>query len=285
MDKAQKVAIVTDSSCDLTAEQLTHYGIHLISLRVVYSGGEYRDRLEITADELYALMEKELPKTSLPLPEDVSALYEKLASEGYTHVLHFTISSGLSGTYNMVRMLAEDYQGDMNIEVIDSLTLSTGLGMMVLEAAETLAVTGSPAEAVARARAMRVSQLGTFVIKTLEYLRKGGRIGLVEGVVGSILQLKPIIFVNDEGVYQTLAKARGYTNAIDTMIKEAIAKFGDKKICLSVVHGAAADEAKKLLDKLKTVLNVADSFIASVSPVLAIHTGPGLLGIVAHEAQ
>ena len=113
MTKPQKVAIVTDSSCDLTAEQIAKYNIHLISLRVICSAGEFRDRVEINTDQLYSMMEKELPKSSLPLPEDVSALYDWLAAEDYTHVLHFTISSGLSGTYNMVRMVAED-RNDMD---------------------------------------------------------------------------------------------------------------------------------------------------------------------------
>jgi DegV family protein with EDD domain len=139
-------------------------------------------------------------------------------------------------------------------------------------------------EAVERAKAVRKTQLGMFIIKTLEFLRKGGRIGLVEGAVGTILHIKPIIFINAKGVYQTLAKARGYANALDTMVREAAARFGKSSIRLSVVHGASALEAQKLLDRLKGVLNISDSFISSVSPALAVHTGPGLLGIVAHEA-
>ncbi len=284
MANIQKVALITDSSCDLSQEMLDMHHIHMIPLRVAYSKGEFRDRLEISENELYTVMSQELPKTSLPFTEDVVALYTRLREEGTTHVIHISISSGLSGTYNMMKMITKEFEGDMKIALINSKTLSTGLGLMILAAAEALETTGSFEKAVERAEAARETQLGMFIIKTLEFLRKGGRIGLVEGVIGTILQLKPVIYINPDGVYQTLAKARGYTNALDAMIRETVARFGKRRIRLTVVHGAAAAEAQKLLEHLKELLNVADSFISSVSPVLAVHTGPGLLGIVAHEA-
>ncbi len=283
MAENQKIAIVTDSSCDLTQEQLDRHNIHMVPLRIVCSKGEFRDRVEMTQEQLYALMEEELPKTSLPLPEDVHGLYERLIEDGVTHVLHLSISASLSGTYNMIRMIVKEFEGRLHITLLDSKTLSAGLGMLALEAAETLEATGSLDAAIERVKTAREKQLGMFIIKTLEFLRKGGRIGMVEGVVGSILQLKPVIFVNPDGVYQTLAKARGYANALDTMIKEAVSRFGKSKIRLTIVHGAAAAEAQKLLDRLKELLHLAESSISPVSPVLAIHTGPGLLGIIAHE--
>ena len=286
MSEERKTVIVTDSSCDLSDEQLAKYGIRMISLRVVCQNAEYRDRIDIQEDELYELLTRELPKTSLPLPEDVTSLYEELAQSGVTDVIHLSISSGLSGTFNMVRMITEDFQDRMNIHMVDSKTLSTGLGMMVLEAARALEGGATPDEAVAAAQSVRKTQLGMFVIRTLEFLRKGGRIGLVEGVVGILLQIKPIIFVNDDGVYQTMAKARGYKSAVDTMIQEAKRFFGGAKIRLSVVNGKAQADAEALLERLKGELAVQDdAFIAKVSPVLAIHTGPGLLGIVANKAE
>ena len=277
--------IVTDTSCDLTTQQLNEYGIRLVPLRVVCQNAEYRDRLEITEDELYELMKRELPKSSLPLPEDVCNLYDGLLAEGVTDVLHISISSGLSGTYNMVRMLAEEYEGRLNIRVLDSKSLSTGLGMQVLEAARALRAGETVEQAIQRAQTVRQNQLGMFVIRTLEFLRKGGRIGLVEGMMGTLLQIKPVIFVNDDGIYQTLTKARGYKSAVEAMVGELRRKFGDAKISLSVVHGRAPEDAKALLERLKSTFNIAESFIVPVSPVLAIHTGEGLLGIVANRAE
>lgn len=280
-----KPIVVTDSSCDLTPEQLEQYNIRFVPLRVVCQHAEYRDRLEINEDALYELMKRELPKSSLPLPEDVSNLYDALLAEGYTDVLHITLSSGLSGTYPMVRMVAQEYEGRLNVRVLDGMTLSTGLGMQVLEAARAICGGATIEEAAQRAQHLRQNQLGMFVIRTLEYLRKGGRIGLVEGVVGTLLQIKPVIFVNDDGVYQTLTKARGYKSAVDAMVRELAQKFGQEKISLSVVHGHAVEDALALLERLKSTFNVVDSFIAPVSPVLAIHTGEGLLGIVANRVE
>ncbi len=285
MAEERKTAVVTDSSCDLSDEQLSEHHIHMISLRIVSQNGEYRDRVELSQEQLYAMLERELPKTSLPLPEDVSDLYDRLAADGVTDVVHMCISSGLSGTYNMVRVIAEDYREQMNIRVVDSRTLSAGLGAMTLTVAAALEAGNDPDTAVQKAMVTRSSQLGMFVIRTLEYLRKGGRIGLVEGVVGNLLQIKPIVFVNDEGVYQTLAKARGYRAAVDTMVQEAYKRFGKAKVNLYVVHGQALEDARSLLDRLKGTLNIATGLIRPVSPVLAIHTGPGLLGIIANLAE
>ena len=279
----EKVALVTDSACDLNDALLAKYDIRFVSLRMVCSRGEFRDRVEISNDELYALLKTEVPKTSLPLPEDVSKLYASLQAQGCTHVLHLSLSSGLSGTYNLCRMLAEDYEG-MKIDVVDTKTLSFGLGLLVLTAAEMLSEGKPVAEVISAVEKKRETQLGSFVIRTLEFLRKGGRIGLVEGVVGSILQLKPVIFVNDEGIYQTLTKARGLNNAIDAMCNEHFRRFADKPVRVGIVHADDPEGAEKLLAKLSTKLNVASSIIGPVSPILAVHTGPGLLGAIIQEA-
>lgn len=279
----ERVALVTDTSCDLSNEQLAAYDIRTVSLRVKTSEGEFRDRLEISQEELYRVLDKEVPKTSLPLPEDVSRLYAQLQAEGATTILHLSISGNLSGTYNMVTLLAEDFPA-LKIHVYDSQTLSCGLGLLVLAAAEALSEGMPVADVLTMIEEKRKHQLGTFVIRTLEFLRKGGRIGRVEGVVGSLLQIKPVICVTDDGVYSTLAKARGFTNAVSLMVEEIVRKYQGKKVRLAVVHGDAYDEAVKLLERFKERLDVANSFISPVSPALAIHTGKGLLGAIVQLA-
>ena len=272
----ERVALVTDTSCDLSDEQLSQYDIRTVALRVATSQGEFRDRLEITQEQLYDLLQREVPKTSLPLPEDVSNLYRTLHDEGATSILH--------GTFNMVSLLAEDFE-DMKIHVFDSKTLSCGLGLLVLEAAESLQNGMSVEDTIALLEKRREHQLGAFVIRTLEFLRKGGRIGRVEGAIGSLLQIKPVIYVNDEGVYNTLCKARGFSNAMTAMVDEIIRRYQGHKVRLAVVHGAAYDDAVKLRDRLMERLDVVSSFISPVSPALAIHTGPGLLGAIVQLAE
>lgn len=280
----QKIALVSDTACDLSDEQLRQYDVRLISLRLLCSKGEFRDRTEISNDELFELLKTELPKSSLPMPGDTTDLYNQLIEEGCTHIFHVCMSSGLSGTYNMVRLVAQDFEDRIPITVFDTKTLASGSGLLVLEAGKKLLETGSISETLAHLERVRESQLGCFVIRTLEFLRKGGRIGLVEGVVGTILQLKPVIFVNDDGIYQTLAKARGYTSAVETMIREVTSRYKNKKVRLAIVHAQAREEAEKVLAKLKLVLDIHDVYIAPISPILAIHTGPGLVGVIAQHA-
>lgn len=280
----ERVALVTDTACDLLDEQLEQYDIRVVPLRVATSQGEFRDRVEITQEQLYELLAHELPKTSLPLPEDVGTLYRQLREEGATRILHLCMSGSLSGTYNMVSILAEETEG-LQVDVYDTRTLSCGLGLLVLEAADCLS-RGMPVEQVLEhLNRVRKHQLGAFVIRTLEFLRKGGRIGLVEGVVGSLLKIKPVIHVNDDGVYATLAKARGFSNALNVMLEEFIRRFQGRKVRVAVVHGNAAEDASHLLELFRQKLDVVSSFISPVSPALAIHTGPGLLGAIVQFAD
>ncbi|NLB91437.1 MAG: DegV family protein [Clostridiales bacterium] len=245
MSMKTKVAIVTDSSCDLPKEIVEKYNLHIIPIRVISSQGEFRDGIDITPDQLYQLMEKEIPKTSLPLPEEIHQLYASLYDQEYTHILHFSISSKLSGTYNVSRLVAQEFEDENNIEihVIDTLTLSAALGLIVIQAAELLASGVEVEQVIQQTTLTRKNQLGCLIVKTLEYLRKGGRIGLVEGVVGNLLRIRPVIYVNIDGVFETMAKARGYLNALDVMIREVVDRFSNKKIHLAVVHGAAFEEA------------------------------------------
>lgn len=278
----KKIAIVTDSACDLPDSLLEKYNIRYVSLRIIYRDGEFRDRVEISAQKIYDMMDTELPKSSLPLLGDVEKLYDELADEGYTDVIHICISSGLSGTYNMVAMHAMEYTR-MRVRAFDSKTLSMQEGIIVLLCARMLEQTQDVDEILAYARKLRDNSAGIFVVRTLEYLRKGGRIGLVEGVLGTMLQLKPIIWVNDDGIYETIAKVRGHGNAIETLIRECTNRFKKAKVMLAVMHGSAQADGEKLLERMKGVLNIEEFFLEPVSPVLGVHTGPGLLAVIACE--
>ncbi len=241
----EKIALVTDTACDLSDAQLAEYGIRAVPLRVTTTRGEFRDRLEIDQDTLYELMKTELPKTSLPLPGDVSAIYREALAEGADRVVHLSISSGLSGACNMARLVAEEFPEGV-VRVYDTKTLSAGEGLLTLAAARCFSDGMGIDETFAELDRLRSGQLGTFVIQTLEFLRKGGRIGLVEGVVGSLLNIKPVIFVNPDGVYQTLVKARGFAKALDAMGNAFFDRYAGKKVHLAIVHGHALEAAKEL---------------------------------------
>lgn len=280
----RKIAIVTDSSCDLPDSLLLENHIHVVPLRIVYKTREYRDRVDITADKVYELLAQEVPKTSLPLPQDVTEILDRLMAEGCTDVVYLSISAGLSGSYNLIRLLVQQYTG-LNIEVVDTRTLSMGLGFLVLEAANEAKRTGDPQAVIAKIEKVRSRMEALYVIKTLEYLRKGGRIGKVEGTLGMLIDLKPIIGVGLDGVYHTMAKVLGFKNSVQKMLSMIKEKYHGKSINVAVVHGSSLPEAKVLLDEVRKFATVCESFVEQVSPALGIHTGPGLLGIIAYETM
>ena len=282
MEMDQRIAIATDSSCDLSDEILAQYGISIIPLRIVYADREYRDRVEVDAQYVYERLDEELPTSSMPSLDDITATWDAIADEGYTHLLQICISSGLSGTYNAMRMCAEEYTR-MQVTVYDSRTLSMALGLMVLSAAREIQKSGSIPRAIARMDRIRGSMLAAYVVRTLEYLSKGGRIGKVEGIVGTLLRICPVISVNDDGVYYPMSKTVGYRKSLESMKKEFKARFTGKEVELAVVHGGAEALARDVERELRGVAKVKESFISSVSPVLGAHTGPGLIGIIAFE--
>lgn len=278
----KKIAIVTDSTCDLTMEQLKTYEIEMLPLRVIYKDREFRDRLDISPQQIYDDLDREVPKSSLPLPGDVLNLLDRLKAEGYTDVVITLISSGLSGTYNMVCQVAESYEG-LNIKVVDSKSLSFGLGFLSIEGAKERQRSNDFDKVLKKIQETKDSIYLTFVIKTLEYLKRGGRIGLVEGTVGEILGIKPIIGINENGVYYTITKIRGRKKSVNKMYELMKEKFAGKTFNLAVVHGDAEEEARILLEKIREIGKVEESFFAQLGPVMGVHTGPGLIGIVAYE--
>lgn len=283
MTQNRKIAIVTDSTCDLPDGLLEENHIHVVPMRIVYETREYRDRMDITAEKVYELLEREIPKTSLPLPGDVMEILDALMAQGYTDVVYLSISAGLSGSYNLIRLLIEQYTG-FNIEVVDTCTLSMGLGFLVLEAAREALRSGDPKAVVERVNQIRGRMDALFVIRTLEYLKKGGRIGKVEAAVGNLMDIKPIIGVGLDGVYHTMAKVRGFRNSVQKMLSMIQQSYKGKKINVAIVHGSAGEEANALLTELQKVATIGEAFITQVGPALGIHTGPGLLGIIAYEA-
>ncbi len=273
-----KIAIVTDSTCDLSKDLLQKYNIKMLPLRVIFKDSEYRDRIEISPQEVYDSFDKEIPTTSLPLPSDVIDLFSKLKEENYTHVLILVISSGLSGTYNMVKNIADDFDG-MEIKVLDSKSISMGSGLPVLQIAKELEDIDSFESLLDRGRKLISDSEVFYILKTLYYLRKGGRIGLVQGTLGTIFKIKPIISVNKDGEYYTYSKIRGRKKSISKIFKIVKEQTKGRLCNIAVMHANTEDEGLKLLEKIKKLSNVKEAYLGEVGPVVGVHTGPGLLGV------
>ena len=273
----QKIALITDSACDLDLNTLKENNINLLPLRIIYSNGDYRDRLDISPQEVYDNLEKEVPKTSLPSAQETEETLNKLEEEGYTHVICISISSGLSGSYNALRLALEDHP-KLTSFVYDSKILAYPQGEIVLEVAKLIKEGKSFEEIVKEIPEIRKRVIGYFTINTLEYLKKGGRIGRLAGTVGELLNLKPIITTDEDGVYYNVAKVRGRKQSLSKMtelLKEYLAKG---KCEVAVLHAGCEDEAIKYMNSLKDLTNVVSIKIAEISPALGIHGGPGLIG-------
>lgn len=274
-----KIAIVTDSTSDLDPEMIKEFGIEILPLHVVYKDREYLDRVNISPDQVYDNMEVEVPTTSLPSPAEISNLFNRLRDEKFTHVLSVHISSGLSGTYDTVCQVAQDYK-DMVIEVLDSKALSMGLGFPVLEAAQKLRDNNNFQSIVNVAEAVSKQTKLYFVLSTLEYLKRGGRIGYVSGTIGELLNIKPIISVNAEGKYITSAKVRGRDQSLKKLYDILVESTQEGSYNVAIVHGGAEQEGRKLLENARQLPNIKQLLFNQISPVMGVHTGPGLVGII-----
>ncbi|MGI6684176.1 MAG: DegV family protein [Bacillota bacterium] len=274
-----KIALVTDSTSDLSSEFIEKHNIHVLPLKVVYQDREYLDRVEINPNEVYEGLAKEVPSTSMPSVGEVTELFSKLIREGYQQILSIHISSGLSGTINSVRLAAANFPS-VNIEVIDSRSISMGIGVLVEEAANFIKKGMNLPSVVEKIREIRENLSVIFVVKTLEYLKRGGRIGYVSAAMGSLLDLKPVIAVNEEGKYFTLAKVRGRKKSLDKII-EVVKEAAEKNFLkLTVMHGDAKEEAKYIFDELKKIKRIKEIGFGEVGPVIGVHTGPGVVGLV-----
>lgn len=273
----QKIALITDSACDLDLNTLKENNINLLPLRIIYSNGDYRDRIDISPQEVYDNLEKEVPKTSLPSAQETEDILNKLEQEGYTHVICISISSGLSGSFNALRLALEDHP-KLTSFVYDSKILAYPQGEIVLEVAKLIKEGKSYEEIIKEIPEIRKRVIGYFTINTLEYLKKGGRIGRLAGTVGELLNLKPIITTDEDGVYYNVSKVRGRKQSLSKMTELLKGYLAKGKCEVAVLHAGCEDEAIKYMNSLKDLTNVVSIKIAEISPALGIHGGPGLIG-------
>lgn len=276
----EKIAILVDSCVDVPPKLVEKYNMYVLPLKVIYKDREYSDGVDITAQEVYERLDIEIPTTSLPSGGEINAIFDKIKSDGYEKVLAVHISSGLSGTYNYIRLLGSQYEG-LDIFVLDTKNIGIGSGFNAIQAAEYINE-GMDWKTLTKTVSENVSKCKIFFyVDTLEYLKKGGRIGLVASVLGTALNLKPIISCNNDGIYYTVAKFLGRKRTLNKMIDLAIeyAKSGNR-YNVAIVHGNAEEQANKIKEALMPSLPHCNIFTdGQISPALGVHTGPGTIGI------
>ncbi len=279
-----KIAVITDSAANLLPEVVKkHKNLFVLPLMILVDGKHYRDQVEISAKEVYEQLDTTKISTSLPSMGELNDLIERLKKEGYTDILAINLSSGLSGTFNAFRLAFQDISG-INITHYDSKTLAGGLGYLVELALELIKQNTPITTILEKLNQCRFEDtLAIYTINTLKYLKRGGRIGKVEGTIGDILHVKPVITVNPEGVYITLSKAFGLQRSLLSMKNLMIEKFGKDLIDFTVHYGTDKEKAIELANKLKGDLTIRNLTISPLTPVLGIHTGPEMFAYIARR--
>ena len=278
----QKIALLTDSCADLSPALAAENHIHIVPLRILCADGEYSDGMDIRGADIYKrLRAGELPQTSLPAGEDIEKVLRQIVMEGYDGVIAIMLSGGLSGTYNLVRLIAEECKGLLPVRVYDSVSGSLGMGLTVLQIAEDIRNGMGWEELTER----RVPQLIAntypfFSVDTLEYLQKGGRIGKVTATAGMLLQIKPLLTFAGDGQLISVAKVRGRHQVINKLVDLTVQRCGDhKRYNLAVANGGAPEEMALVREKLTAALpNYDHIWEGEIDGTLSVYIGDGVLG-------
>jgi len=276
----KKIALVTDSTADLSREMLDELNIKFLPLKIIYKEEQYHDRIDIEPEEVCRKMDEEIPTTSMPSPGEIEELYRELKAEGYEKIISIHISSGLSATYSNCRMVAEQME-NMEIAVIDSKMLSMGLGRLVLYAQKLISEGKKSFDEIIEMVEAKKEEIDVFfIVDTLKYLKEGGRIGKVQGTLAELFNIKPIISIDEDGEYFNFDKVRRKKRALKKMFEIAKKRVKDGSYFIDVMHAAAEKEAEELYNKFAELSNVKESILGEISPAMIVHAGPGLIGVV-----
>lgn len=280
------IKIVTDSTSYIPSELLREYDIKVVSLNVVMNGKSYRE-VDLKNEDFYIEMDKldEIPTSSQPSLEEVRETFMKIAAEG-NDIVGVFISSNMSGTYSSAHivkdMVLEEYP-NINIEIIDSKSNCMQMGFEVLQGARAAKEGKNMEEVIETIKYTINNSRFLFIPDTLKYLKKGGRIGGAAALFGTLLQIKPILTVED-GTTSVFNKVRTRKKAIEVMIDKVVEDIGENKGEVIVHHINCKEDGEKLAKQLEEKLNVK-VLVDSIGPIIGLHVGPGSIGIAYHYTK
>jgi DegV family protein with EDD domain len=274
-----KVAIVTDSTSYMPKAILEQYHIHVVPSIVNWGTQSYRDGLDISATEFFERLKTDPlhPTTAVASIGEFRDVYAR-AADGAEGVIGIHLSHKLSGIFSTAQQ-AKALLPTAQIEVIDTGATAMALGFVVLAAARA-AADGRSLKEVVKAAQETIPCVGlVFTVETLEYLRRGGRIGGAQAFIGGLLDAKPILELRD-GRVEPVERVRTKKKAVDRVLENIAAKVeGKSSIRLATIHAAAPQEAAELLERAKTRLGAIEAILAEASPTVATHAGPGTVGL------
>jgi DegV family protein with EDD domain len=279
---ARRIAIITDSTSDIAPESREKYQITVVPLYMVWGMEELRDGIDIDNATFYARLQRDPihPKTSQPTPNDFVKAIEQADAE---EVVIIAISSQLSGTYDSA-CTARDMV-DVPVHIFDTRSVSLGLGFQVLAAARVRDEGGDAQAMLAAADRVRQGLSVLFTVDTLDYLHKGGRIGGAAKLMGSALQLKPMLAIdNVTGRIDAAERIRTRQKALRRLVEATFERVDPgRPMRVGVLHAAAPDEAQSLVDEIQSTYHPLELITSEITPVLGVHGGPGLVGVGAYN--
>ena len=273
------VAIVTDSTAYLPGEAVARFGIDVVPLSVAVGDQVLTEGADVSPAEVaHALQRRVRVTTSRPTPEAFAAVYRSAAARGAEAVVSLHLSAEFSGTYEAAVLAAQD--APLPVRVVDTRMVAMALGYCVLTAAETALAGGTLDEVAAAAEKRAAATAGFFYVDTLEYLRRGGRIGAARALLGSALAVKPLLHLED-GRIQPLEKVRTSSRAIARLEEIAIQQAGTAEVDVTVHHLVAAERAEGIAERLRErIPGLRELYVGEVGAVIGAHVGPGLLAVV-----
>ena len=277
----KKIKLVTDSTCDLSQELINKYDIEVIPLYVNFKESSFSDGVDINVPQMYQMVEErnELPKTAAPAPGIFEEVFKKYLDKDMD-IIYMGIGSKFSATLNSAKV-AKDLLESKRIYLIDSSNLSSGTGLLLLKAGEMIKAGLSAKEIKEKIEEIVPKVRSQFVIRTLDYLYKGGRLNALSAFFGSMLRIKPIIKVRD-GVMGVGKKGRGNVkNSINLMIKDMLSDAGDiDEDFMMITHSMADEEADYIRGKIEDQVHIKNLYETQAGCVISSHCGKGTIGIL-----
>jgi len=280
-----KIALVTDSTASLPTELVRRHGIYVIPTYVIVRGRVFRDGVDLAPEEFYRLLREAetLPTTSQPSVRDFVELYIQLSQKAEA-ILSIHLSSRLSATVSSA-LAARREMRPVPIHVIDSRSASMGLGFIVLAAARAVEEGKSLPQVTEVIEGLIPRMNVIFVVDTLEYLRRGGRIGGASALIGSVLSIKPILYLKD-GRVELLEKVRTKRRAKERLLEIMAERLGSAKgIHVAILHADALEEAQAIEEQIVRRFEPVELYVDELNPVIGTHVGPGTIGLVFYAEE
>ncbi len=275
--------IVTDSTCDLPSEYYKEYEIDVVPVSIQFGNESYLDGVTIDRPTFYRKIDEMgiVPKTSQPSVGEFAQAYRRWAKAGYDTILSLHITQTLSGVLNSARLAAEEVANEVRVIPFDSLSGSAAMGYMCVEAVQMARAGRTVDEILARLNAVRPHVRISLTLATLRYAQMSGRISGLQGLVASLLSIKPIVVLR-EGHLLTEGRLRSRQAAIERIVQLTQQQAGAAPVKLAVLHAQAEEEAEELFARLKQSLNCVENFVGDLTTSIAVHFGPGAIGTVVY---